>query len=68
MTVFNFIKFQKTLKIETDDIIDCIIKLKDNMIIQGGNKGIKRYLINKFRVLSHLSSIFKVKWFNKRGS
>ena len=56
LTIFNFIKFQKKLSIKMDDNIDCITILRDNTIIQGGIKGIKRYLNYNFKELPKLNN------------
>ena len=51
LTIFNIIKFQKTLSIKMDNVVDCITILRDNTIIQGGIDGIKRYLKYNFKEL-----------------
>ena len=56
LTIFNFTKFQKKLSIKMDDVIDCITILRDNTIIQGGIKGIKRYLNYNFKELPKLNN------------
>lgn len=48
LTIINIIKLEKTFSIKMDGIVDCITKLKDGTIIQGGQKGIKRYLQYNF--------------------
>ena len=55
MTVFNINKFQKTLSIKMDGVVDCITKLRDGTIIQGGQNGTKRYLQKNFLELPKLN-------------
>ena len=56
LTIFNILNFQKKISIKTDGIIDCITKLKDGTIIQGGQNGIKRYLQYNFLEIPILSN------------
>lgn len=55
LTVFNINKFQKTLSIKMDGVVDCITKLRDGTIIQGGQNGTKRYLQKNFLELPKLN-------------
>ena len=56
LTIFNFTKFQKKLSIKIDDNIHCITILRDNTIILGGIKGIKRFLNYNFKELPKLNN------------
>ena len=55
LTIFNIIKFQKTFSIKMEGVVDSLTKLKDGTIVQGGQKGIKRYLQNNFLELPLLN-------------
>ena len=59
LTVFNIIKLQKTLSIKINGDFDCITKLRDNTIIQGGKKGIKRYLNYNYMELPELIELYE---------
>ena len=55
LSIINIIKFQKTFSIRIDGVIDCITKLRDGTILQGGQKGIKRYLQHNFKEILKLN-------------
>lgn len=54
LSIINILQLQKTFSIRIDGVIDCISQLRDGTILQGGQKGIKRYLQNNFKEVPKL--------------
>ena len=63
LSIINILNFHKTFSIRMDGVIDCIAKLRDGTILQGGQKGIKRYIQRNFKEIPKLNDGYDEDYF-----